>query len=140
MDDMSERALEQANRWFKSAALNRVGENFSNCVYDLEMALEIALKAVLIAMGKDYPKKHDIFDRLEEVVNENPKAFSDEFRGSISLIKGTFRQLLNVRAASVYGFDTSGNKEDFQILAERNFPVVSRLLIVCVNELKFLKG
>lgn len=41
-------SMRDAEEWFKSAILNKQVENYSICVYALEMAIEIALKFILI--------------------------------------------------------------------------------------------
>jgi len=139
VEDLSKRAMRDAEEWFKSAILNKQAENYSICVYALEMAIEIALKSILILSGKDYPKRHDIFDLLEETVLSNPGKFSEEFKESLPEIRRTFRLLLSSRAASGYGFDSNGREEDFRNIVEHYYKASERILSLCKYEIENAK-
>ncbi len=135
MEDMSKRAIRDAEEWFKSALLNKQAENYSKCVYALEMSVEIALKAILILSGKDYPKRHDVFDLLEETVLGNPGKFSEEFQERLPEIRRTFRVLLSSRAASGYGFDSQGKEEDFRNIVNQYHLASEQILSLCRGEI-----
>jgi HEPN domain-containing protein len=134
MEDVSRRAIEDAREWFDSARLNLGAGNFSKSVYALEMAVEIAMKAILIASARDYPKRHDVYDLLEEAVMSNPGKFSLKFKSSLPAIKSCFRALLNFRTASGYGFDTHAKTDDFREVADRYYSRVEEILNLCQSE------
>ena len=56
MDRINIRAIEESFSWLRSADLNKKGQNYSMCVYDLQVALEIAVRAILFDVGIDSPK------------------------------------------------------------------------------------
>ena len=102
MDRISVRAIEESLSWLKSADLNMKGQNYSKCVYDLHMALDIAVKAVLFAVEVDSPKRHNVNDLLEIAVSREAflsKVFRSWMRGSspnsfsINAIKHSFMYL-----------------------------------------------
>lgn len=139
MEDLSKLAIRDAEQWFKSATLNKQAENFSKCVYSMEMAVEIALKAILILSGRDFPKRHDVFDMLEETVLGNPGKFSKEFIEKLPEIRRTFRVLLSSRAASGYGFDSQGKEEDFRNIVEHYYSASEQILLICKAQLESKK-
>lgn len=136
MEDLSKRAIRDAEEWFKSATLNKQAGNHSKSVYALEMAVEIALKAILILSGKDYPKRHDVFDLLEETILSSPGKFSEEFREKLPEVRRTFRVLLSSRAASGYGFDSQGREEDFRNIVDHYYAASEKILLLCKDQIE----
>ena len=132
---MTDRLIVEAKSWFRSGILNQEGKNYSKSVYALEMALEIALKAVIASAGRDVPKRHDIIPPLDEIILSKPKLFSTEFKNAFISIKPVFLKLLVTRQASAYGYETSIKEEDFKTLFEENYQSVKNMIEACENEI-----
>ena len=101
-------------------------ENHDNALFSLEMAVEVALKAVMYSLGVDIPKTHAIGDLLEAAVGQGrvPKRFKAELGATIA----TFNALLALRSASGYSFATratlEGLRRKYDSLVERAEAVV----------------
>ncbi len=98
-------AIESAKRWLRSAELNAKAGNYDSALYSLEMANEIAFKAVLITLGVDAPKTHNISDVFAKSVSADKKA-SKIFEGRMDAAIDTFRSLLELRSISGYIYET----------------------------------
>ena len=61
--------------------------------------VELSLKAVLRAVGIDYPKVHDVSDALIEVKDR----FPDWFRSEMDFLSESSKTLVRKREASFYG-------------------------------------
>ncbi len=133
---MADKLIEEAKSWLKSGILNQEGRNYSKSVYALEMALEIALKSVVASSGRDVPRRHDIVPPLEEIILSKPKIFSTEFKNAFISIKPVFMELLIVRQASAYSYETSIKEEDFMTIFEQNYQPVKNMIETCEKELE----
>ena len=133
---MADKLIEEAKSWLKSGILNQEGRNYSKSVYALEMALEIALKSVVASSGRDVPRRHDIVPPLEEIILSKPKIFSTEFKNAFISIKPVFMELLIVRQARAYSYETSIKEEDFMTIFEQNYQPVKNMIETCEKELE----
>ena len=133
---MADKLIAEAKSWLKSGILNQEGRNYSKSVYALEMALEIALKSVVASSGRDVPRRHDIVPPLEEIILSKPKIFSTEFKNAFISIKPVFMELLIVRQASAYSYETSIKEEDFMTIFEQNYQPVKNMIETCEKELE----
>ncbi len=68
------------------------------------MALEIAMKALMISEGIDYPKKHDIIDYFKIAVDS--KDITKELKNESASIISTFSELLDLRNSAGYNLGT----------------------------------
>lgn len=98
-------AIGSAKRWLRSAELNAKAGNYDSALYSLEMANEIAFKAVLMSLGVDAPKTHNISDVFSRSVGADRKA-SKAFEGRMDAAVDTFRSLLELRSISGYIYET----------------------------------
>ena len=53
-------ALGRARRWLQGARRALEDERWDDAVYAAQMASEHAAKAVLLALGIEFPKQHDV--------------------------------------------------------------------------------
>ncbi|MGC8514662.1 MAG: HEPN domain-containing protein [Thermoplasmata archaeon] len=136
MDRISARAIEESLSWLKSADLNKKGQNYSKCIYDLQMALEMAVKAILLAVGVDSPKKHNVNDLLEIAVNERKSLFSEQFKSALPEIVASLRRLLYLRSASAYGFEKSIGQTDFESISNEMYEPIADYVSICSEEVK----
>jgi HEPN domain-containing protein len=139
MDTVSFSALENAREWLKSASLNKNNENYAKSLYDMEMALEIAVKGVLIALGKNFPKKHAVVGLLRRAAQENGSRSSKEFIESTEELEKIFNELLELRNISGYSFQASVKKEEFKKLAEEYYGKTAHYVELCDKEITALE-
>ncbi len=98
-----------AKRWLASAKASAGLGNYDNALFSLGMSVEVALKAVMYSLGVDVPKTHSIGDLLEAAVGQSrvPKKFKADLGATIA----TFNELLALRSASGYSFETRATLE-----------------------------
>ena len=102
------------------------------------MALEIAVKAILFAVGVDSPKKHNVNDLLEIAVNERKNLFSDQFKSALPGIVASLRRLLCLRSASAYGFEKSISPTDFESIANQMYQPTAGYISICSEEVEHI--
>ncbi|MBS7248316.1 MAG: HEPN domain-containing protein [Candidatus Jordarchaeales archaeon] len=62
--EMAVQAIKRAARWLQGAERAMEDERWDDVVYSSQMAAEHSTKAVLISLGIDFPKEHDVSDIL----------------------------------------------------------------------------
>ncbi|TXT59213.1 MAG: HEPN domain protein [Promethearchaeota archaeon] len=109
--ETTKKALNRARRWYQGAIRAFEDERWDDVVYSYEMAVEQALKGILILYGIEYPKKHDISGLLlilEEM--DVPDFFSKKI--------DKYAQILNIlvkkRGPAAYGYVEGIKKEEFK--------------------------
>ncbi len=100
-------AFDDAQRWLNSAMRSGDAGDYNLGIYGLEMSVEIALKAVLIALRVDYPKVHDILPTVRFAIKENYSKLPAEFISNESFILDTLRELLKLRGPAGYTFNSN---------------------------------
>ena len=93
-----------AKSWLRNANRNMGDREYELSLYSLEMAVEIAFKAVLISINIDPPKVHDIRDTIRISLNGNKK-ISKQFSEGLDGYLSTFGELLSLRSMAGYGFE-----------------------------------
>jgi len=58
--DVAKKGLERASMWLGGAEVASDEERRDDVVYSGQMAVEQASKAVLFALGVDFPRQHDV--------------------------------------------------------------------------------
>lgn len=99
-------AMETASIWLDTAEAAMRSKIYATALYSMEMAVEIALKAVLMELGVNVPKLHNIMNVLEAVLDEKHSAISKEFIEKESFILSTYNDLLEIRPIVGYTFET----------------------------------
>ena len=111
-------------------------QNYSRCVYDLRIALGIAVRAILFAVGVDSPKKHNVNDLLEIAVNERKNLFSDQFKRALLGMVASLRHLLYLRSISAYGFEKSIGLTDFESISNEMYQPTADYISLCLEEVE----
>ncbi len=102
MENRISEAMKDSERWLSSAENNLKAGNYDIALYSSEMSLEIAIKALLIKNGIDYPKKHDVIDQFRLIINQ--RNTDNKLREKADNIIKTFSQLLDYRNIAGYNF------------------------------------
>ncbi len=99
--EISQKAIKRAERWYQSAIRGFEDEKWDDVIYSYEMAVEQALKAVLILYCIEYPKQHDISNiylTLKE--HDVPKWFLEK----IKIHSKFLLDLVKKRSIAAYGY------------------------------------
>ncbi len=138
MEGVSKAAIERAKEWLKSATLNRDNDNYAKNLYDLEMSLELAIKAVMLALGKNFPKKHEIGTLFRQTAIANKNKLPKELNESLEEIETTFNELLELKAASGYNFESDVSKEDFKAFSKKYHNKAVNSIGLCERAVSFM--
>ena len=136
--DLSASALRRAKRWLKGALRALEDERWDDVVYCSQMAVEQASKAVLIALGIDYPREHDVsvaFKKISEIAGIPGwfKAILDELAENIST-------LAQLRGLAGYGYEEGIDADYFKDYAPEAYEKAEKHYNVCLRLLSELYG
>lgn len=86
--EISQKAMKRAERWSQSAIRGFEDERWDDVIYSYEMAVEQALKAILILYCIEYPKQHDISNLYLILVDHDvPKWFLEKINFHSKLLQ-----------------------------------------------------
>lgn len=128
-------ALDDAQRWLNSAKRSGDSEDYNLGIYGLEMSLEIALKAMLIALKVDYPKVHDILPNIHLALKENKSKLPEEFINNEVFILDTFRELLKLRGPAGYTFSSNIKIKDLEGDYKKYLRDVTKIFGLCKDSI-----
>jgi len=97
------KALERASRWLQSAYRALEDGRWDDVVYSSQMAVEQASKGILIALGIDYPKEHDISDVF--ITLGKREDLPSWFREKVPELSRNIAELAELRGIAGYGFE-----------------------------------
>ncbi|MCW1309899.1 MAG: HEPN domain-containing protein [Candidatus Nanoarchaeia archaeon] len=124
-------ALDDAQRWLNSAKRDGSSGDYNLGIYGLEMSVEIALKAVLIFLGIDYPKVHDILPVVRMAIKENKSRLPKSFVENESFILDTFKDLLKLRGPAGYTFGSNVKIMDLEEDYKKYLGDATKILELC---------
>ncbi len=122
--------IDVAKDWLKSAELLKSVKRYEQSLYAMEMAAEIALKAVLLATNTEFPKVHDIRKAAMLFLSGNkkmPKQFTSNLDGHMK----AFETLLRLRSFAGYGFESSIDPKELEQQAQTLLPKCKELVKGC---------
>jgi len=108
-------ALKRSERWIESAKRALPDSRWDDAVYSAQMCSEHAAKAVLISLGIDFPKQHDVSDVF--VTLKERRDLPSDFRGKVEDIAEKLASLAAERALAGYGFEEGVGVEYFKDIA-----------------------
>lgn len=132
-------AIKSANEWMGIAEDAMKRQANAKAVYCMEMAVEAAIKAVLIGVNIEVPKAHDVVGVAEISLIGNRKLQSGFSKGLSGFLE-TFRTLLKERAAAGYSFNYDEIEVKMKRLATELFPKCKEIVGECGNEVKHIKN
>ena len=101
---LAENYLSDAESILDEAESARVKGLHHRAIRRSQEAFELALKAVLRAVGIEYPKEHEVSDALRDNITK----FPDWFREKVPYLETGSSWLSERRGASMYGDEISG--------------------------------
>lgn len=121
-------ALKRARRWYQGSIRALEDQRWDDVVYSYEMAVEQALKAILILYGIEYPKKHDISNVYLSLKNKKvPEFFSKNIDNHAKILN----ILVKKRGPAAYGYVEGINKNEFMEDAKNLKQDVENILNEC---------
>ena len=104
--------LDRAARWLQGAERALEDNRWDDVVYCAQMGVEISVKSVLLSIGIDYPKGHDVSDVFLQLVDkEKVPAW---FRKEAPKIADVVAKLAEQRGLAGYGFEQGVTAEYFR--------------------------
>ncbi len=128
MAEIADEAIQTAESWIKTAETMFKEKVYNTALYSEEMAVEIAVKAVMLAAGVEPPKVHNIIESVEtNVINTNkiPKKHIEELK---EITRFLLLELLRNRQLSAYTFNYNVAWDSLGKLAE-NYLVASKAAV-----------
>lgn len=96
-------AFQRAQRWLQGGERAYEDARWDDVVYCSQMAVEQAVKAVLLREGLIFKRVHDVSDEFLSL--KDKKALPEEFRKNIEEIADVLIFLTDQRALAGYGFE-----------------------------------
>ncbi len=128
--------IEDAKRWFDVAGLSMENKLNDKALYAMEMSLEMVLKAILLSIGTEFPKVHNVSELLRNELRN--KKIDEKMRDKIYLWLDTFDYLLEFKNASGYRAQSSMTDADFRDKANKKFDTVKDAINGCESVIKKL--
>lgn len=104
--------MARASRWLQGAERALQDERWDDAVYAAQMCSEHAAKAVLIALGIEYPKQHDVSGVFIELKRRGN--IPAEFGAGIEEVTASLGELAAERALAGYGFEEGVDASYFE--------------------------
>ena len=112
----SQLALKRAQRWYQGAQRALEDDRWDDVIYGAQMAVEQAIKAIMLDQGYVFKRVHDVSDEFLRL--ENQDAIPKWFRAVISEIIDILIHLTDQRALAGYGFEDEIGVEYFEPAAK----------------------
>lgn len=128
---IAKEAIETAESWIKTAETMIEKKVYNTALYSEEMAVEIALKAVMLSTGVEPPKVHNIMESMESGVlalDRFPKKYKEEIK---RILRVLLPELLRTRQLSGYTFNYTVNKKDLEVLAKKYLKEAEDAVAAC---------
>lgn len=136
--DVAELALGRARRWLRGAQVALKDERWDDAVYAAQMCSEHAAKAILISMGIEFPKRHDVsgvFATLSERAG-----LPAWFTSKVDATAKALEELASERAMAGYGFEEGVDVESFKDYAPEAVEKAENILSLCSRLVRSLFG
>jgi len=110
--ELARAGIERAGRWLQGASRALEDERWDDAVFSSQMAVEQSAKAVLIALGIDFPKEHDVSIVFEDLAKRLD--MPEWFRSKVPEIVKAVAELAEMRGLAGYGFEQGIGVEYFK--------------------------
>ena len=117
--ELARAGAERAGRWLQGASRALEDTRWDDAVYSSQMAVEQSAKAVLIALGIDFPKEHDVSIVFEDLAKRVD--IPSWFKSKIPEIAKAIAELAEIRGLAGYGFEQGIGVEYFRNYAPEAF-------------------
>ncbi|MBO3841801.1 MAG: HEPN domain-containing protein [Candidatus Brockarchaeota archaeon] len=134
--DLAVSAIRRSSRWLKSALRALEDGRWDDVVYSSQMAVEQASKSVLIALGIEYPREHDVSTVFKQVsrIRNIPEWFSS----MIPQLAENISELAELRGLAGYGYEKGLDADYFKDYAPKAYEMARKHYEACVKLLSEL--
>ncbi len=136
VQEIAEAGIRRAARWLQGARRALEDERWDDAVYNAQMCAEQSAKAVLLVLGIDFPKEHDVSAPLLRL--KQHRSLPDWFRAEIDGMARTVSELAEERGLAGYGFERGVGPEYFKELAADALGEAEKINKLCRKTLEFL--
>ncbi|PCN50956.1 hypothetical protein B6U99_01725 [Candidatus Geothermarchaeota archaeon ex4572_27] len=134
--EIAGRALARALRWLEGARRALEDGRWDDAVYSSQMAVEQSSKAVLLALGIEYPRRHDVSDLFAELGERGE--VPGWFRERLGEMCRVIAELAGVRGLAAYGYEEGLDAEYFRDYAPRALEAAEAHVELCRRLLREL--
>jgi|GEM_PF-6371951 HEPN domain-containing protein len=134
----SMKALESSEMWLRTAEAAFEKKLYPSSLYALEMATEIALKAVLVTMRVDVPKTHNMTQMLKDIFDEKRSLLPKEFLENEGFAIEVLSDLLLLRNPAGYAYETNISTSEFESKAEEYIKKTDRVLKLAKTAIEYI--
>ncbi len=110
--ELAYKALDRASRWLQGAYRALEDGRWDDAVYSSQMAVEQASKGVLVALGIEYPREHDVSDLFVKLAGR--KDIPAWFRALAPELSRNIAELAELRGLAGYGYERGIDAEYFR--------------------------
>jgi HEPN domain-containing protein len=129
--DIAISALKRSSRWLKSAYRALEDERWDDVVYSSQMTVEQSSKAVLIALGIEFPKEHDVSIAFKQISNK--KNIPSWFLSMLNELVNNISELAELRGLAGYGYEKGINAEYFKDYAPKAYEMAKKHYEACAK-------
>jgi HEPN domain-containing protein len=104
--------LSRAARWLRGAERAYEDRRWDDVVYSSQMCAEGSAKSVLLLLGIDYPKEHDVSDVFSELAGRPD--LPDWFREAVPSMSERIAELAGLRGLAGYGYGSGLGADHFE--------------------------
>lgn len=135
---MAKRGIERAERWLRGARVALTDRRWDDVVYASQMAVEQSTKAVLFALGIDFPREHDVSEVFINLATRQD--LPGEFRDRVPSICSAIKELAEQRGLAGYGFEQGITVEHFKDYAPKALRAAKEVHAACKKLLTIFKS
>ncbi|MGQ9782142.1 MAG: HEPN domain-containing protein [Nitrososphaeria archaeon] len=129
--DLAASALRRGSRWLRGAFSALEDKRWDDVVYCSQMAVELSSKAVLIALGIEYPKEHDVSIGFKQV--SKIKNIPTWFLALLHELTNTISELAELRGLAGYGYEKGIDAEYFKDYAPKAYEMAKKHYQACTK-------
>jgi len=128
--------LSRAARWLKGAERAFQDQRWDDVVYSAQMCVEQSTKSILLLLGIDYPKEHDVSDVFSELAGR--KDIPEWFKENVPSVSRHVAELAGLRGLAGYGYEKGLDADYFKDYASEAFEAAKTTLSLCEKLVKQL--
>ena len=121
--------VERAGRWLQTAKEALDGKRWDDAVYASQMAVGQSSKAVLFALGIDFPREHDVSAVFITLAERGD--LPAWFKKSVPDICDAIRELAKRRGQAGYGFEEGVTVDYFKDYAPQALQMAKKVYSAC---------
>lgn len=127
--EVAKQGIERAERWLRGAKVAFSDKRWDDVVYSAQMAVEQSTKAVLFALGVDFPKEHDVSEVFISLAAR--RELPSDFRALVPFISSVSKELAEQRGLAGYGFEQGITADYFKDYAPQALKMARKVRAAC---------